>query len=143
VPKSHPAYTAVQYLSTEFRVFTGYPEGAFSGARALTRYEFAVAVQRMAAGSQQTIIRLQEGKAGVRPVVFRGPPGTPDPEGERTLEAWKDPRKRERALAWLLVLVTEFRPELKMLGADIAATQENMLRWQDEARKAAEQAEKK
>src|SRR4051794_31630584 len=46
VPQNHWAYDAVQSLAQK-GIFTGYPDGTFSGRRALTRYEFAVALQRM------------------------------------------------------------------------------------------------
>src|SRR5687767_11261066 len=47
VPKGHPAYAVMTYLA-EYGFFTGYPDGTFSsGRRVLTRYEFAVAIQRI------------------------------------------------------------------------------------------------
>ena len=46
VPQGHWAYDAVNDLAKR-GIFTGYPDGTFSGKRALTRYEFAVAIQRL------------------------------------------------------------------------------------------------
>jgi len=46
VPQTHWAYDSVSHVAQR-GVFTGYPDGTFSGRRALTRYEFAVALQRM------------------------------------------------------------------------------------------------
>ncbi|MGV3720334.1 MAG: S-layer homology domain-containing protein, partial [Actinomycetota bacterium] len=47
VPKTHWGYAAVTSLERS-GVSTGYPRGTFAGPRTLTRYEFAVAVQRIA-----------------------------------------------------------------------------------------------
>jgi hypothetical protein len=46
VPQQHWCYDAVQQMAQD-GIFTGYPDGAFTGKRPLTRYEFAVAIQRM------------------------------------------------------------------------------------------------
>ncbi len=46
VPRDHWGYAAVEQLERQ-GLFTGYASGAFSGERLLTRYEFAVALQRM------------------------------------------------------------------------------------------------
>jgi hypothetical protein len=45
VPFDHWAYDAVQYL-VDKGIIIGYPEGTFKGHRALTRWEFAMAVSR-------------------------------------------------------------------------------------------------
>lgn len=45
VPIDHWAYEAVSQLQ-DAGIIIGYPDGTFSGKRALTRYEFAVALQR-------------------------------------------------------------------------------------------------
>ena len=123
VPRAHPAYSVIQHLSKEFALFTGEPDGAFSGRRALTRYEFGISVQRVHTELARYMTDL--GKSA------------------RTPEWLKNPKQRERALAWHLSLVTEFRPELTLLGSDTDVARQSILRWQDEAQKAAEQAEKK
>lgn len=46
LPVTHWSYDAIQKLA-QGGMFTGYPDGTFAGKRTLTRYEFAVAVQRM------------------------------------------------------------------------------------------------
>jgi hypothetical protein len=114
-PVNHWAYDAVTRLAQQ-GVFTGYPDGTFSGKRALTRYEFAVAIQRML----QEISRLSHFLppderplfaprsdtllgALYRAIVRRYRVSTP---------AWED--------GWVLYkLVQEFTPELGMLGLDI------------------------
>ena len=46
VPQSHWAYESVSDLQTK-GILLGYPDGYFRGKRPLTRYEFAVALERM------------------------------------------------------------------------------------------------
>jgi len=46
VPVTHWAYDCAS-LMAQYGIFTGYPDGTFAGKRTLTRYEFAVALQRM------------------------------------------------------------------------------------------------
>ena len=59
VPQSHWAYEAVSDLQTK-GILLGYPDGYFRGKRPLTRYEFAVALER---------------------ALKNLPPGTPGPAG--------------------------------------------------------------
>src|SRR3712207_9427499 len=75
VPTTHWAYDAVQQLASR-GIFTGYPDGTFSGRRALTRYEFAVALQRMLVEIQRQIAAV-----AARP----GPQGAVGPKGEREM----------------------------------------------------------
>ncbi len=49
VSRKHWAYAAVTALQAQ-GVLKGYPPGYFQGRRPLTRYEFAVAIERMRAG---------------------------------------------------------------------------------------------
>ena len=48
VPTDHWAYDAVNLLQKDGYVI-GYPDGTFGGKRAITRYEFAVAIARIIA----------------------------------------------------------------------------------------------
>src|SRR5713226_1202726 len=54
VPTDHWAYDAVNELASR-GIVNGYPDGTFGGKRALTRYEFAVAIQRMLQDVQHRI----------------------------------------------------------------------------------------
>src|SRR5712691_4183415 len=54
VPTDHWAYDAVNELASR-GIVNGYPDGTFGGKRALTRYEFAVAIQRMLQDVQHKI----------------------------------------------------------------------------------------
>jgi hypothetical protein len=80
VPLGHWAYDAVQTL-VEAGVIIGYPKTQdFRGDRALTRYEFAMAVSRLMEWVSATP-RRHEGPAGPKGPV--GSPGPPGPKGER------------------------------------------------------------
>jgi hypothetical protein len=70
VPANHWAYQAVQDLADKGYV-KGYPDGKFLGKRALTRYEFATVIDRMA----QTIGDLSAQIKAGQPVTT--PTGTP------------------------------------------------------------------
>src|SRR5262249_21878415 len=71
VPTNHWAYDAVNELAAK-GIFTGYPDQTFGGKRALTRYEFAVAIQRMLQDIQRQIDALK-----MRPEVTPPPPAAP------------------------------------------------------------------
>lgn len=49
VPTDHWAYDAINKLQTD-GILIGYPDGTFGGKRAITRYEFAVALSRLPLG---------------------------------------------------------------------------------------------
>src|SRR5215210_2535655 len=66
VPTDHWAYDAVNELA-QHGIVNGYPDSTFGGKRALTRYEFAVALQRM----------LQEVQRRIDTAVTGKPTGTP------------------------------------------------------------------
>jgi hypothetical protein len=56
VPLNHWAYDAVQSLAAK-GIIVGYPDGTFGGNRALTRYEFAMAIARAVGYLEQKIER--------------------------------------------------------------------------------------
>lgn len=105
VPTDHWAYTAVQGLADAGYVI-GYPDGTFGGKRALTRYEFALAVHRIV--EALTAKAVGAGPAGpAGPAGAAGPPGPAGPgitpEREQLLQR----------------LEKEFAPELRMLRGDL------------------------
>jgi len=61
VPTSHWSYTAVRDVITAYNCLSGYPDGTFQGEEALTRYEFAAAVNTCLDG----LIRLVEADRNV------------------------------------------------------------------------------
>src|SRR5688572_17336828 len=79
VPQGHWAYDAVTDLAKR-GVFTGYPDGTFKGKRALTRYEFAVALQRLLTEVQRMI---DTGKTGAGAKGDTGPAGPAGAAGAR------------------------------------------------------------
>lgn len=103
VPDTHWAYQAVTELQQK-GILIGYPDGYFRGKRTLTRYEFAVALQRALAQVMAT-----PGPAGpAGPQGDVGPAGPPGPPG-MTPEEVENLRR----------LTDEFRNELTSLGANV------------------------
>jgi len=111
VPTDHWAYDAIDQLQKD-GIVIGYPDGTFSGKRAITRYEFAVALARLPLG------------------------GTEAPKGFVTNEAlqnaMKDYAKKSDIpdvskfaskddVAAIRRLVDEFRDEIAALGVDVDA----------------------
>jgi hypothetical protein len=106
VPLEHRAYRQMAWWGTF--LFTGYPDGTFHGRRALTRYEFAVALQRMTYELEQIAPALLGARSDreIRHlhVTMRLWPAAA-PAGTLTRQ-FQDFRG----------LLGEFRPELEMLG---------------------------
>ena len=141
VPQTHWAYDAVQSLAQK-GIFTGYPDGTFSGRRALTRYEFAVALQRMLQQVERDIAGIKAGTgpagpagpAGGRgPAGQRGPAGPAGPVGPRgagTEEELAAIRRQQALMRQditnLQRLTQEFASELAMLGADVEQLKRNL-----------------
>jgi hypothetical protein len=140
VPTGHWAYDAVQQLAQR-GIFTGYPDGTFQGRRALTRYEFAVALQRMLQEVQRAInqIMLTPGPPGpqgppgtpgpVGPPGSPGPPGPPGPPGvtpQEIIELRRGQALLREDITRLQNLMKEFSSELAMLGADVEQLKRNV-----------------
>jgi len=141
VPLTHPAYATIEHFRKESGLFTGYPDGTFSGRRALTRYEFAVSVQRMTAELERVTA------ATVRPEPLRAGPGGIGGAGaayEGKLRDYLAEPRRVRAVAgWMTALALEFDTELEMLGQDRAKLWKRLERLRDEAPAIAAQLKKK
>ena len=103
VPQSHWAYEAVSDLQTK-GILLGYPDGYFRGKRPLTRYEFAVALERLLKN-----LPTNTGPAG--PPGTNGTNGEPGPPGPSGVTP--DELLRFRQLA------DEFRNELAQIGANV------------------------
>lgn len=133
VPPTHWAYDAVQSLAQR-GIFTGYPDNTFQGKRALTRYEFAVALQRMLVDIQRRIDGHTHpaGVGGTGPAGPAGrdgrpgPPGPPGPPGAAggvDANALNELRRQDQLLRndinALQRLAQEFSSELASLGANV------------------------
>ena len=141
VPQTHWAYDAVQQLAQR-GIFTGYPDGTFQGKRALTRYEFAVALQRMLQEVQRNIAAIElkpgpqgpkgaDGAAGPRgPMGAQGAVGPVGPRGAGTEAELAELRRQQGLLRQditaLQKLAQEFSSELAMLGADVEQLKRNL-----------------
>jgi hypothetical protein len=125
VPVNHPAYAALAYLSRAGFVI-GYPDGAFSGKQARTRYEFSVAVQRLNADYQRGLDIVRSARFELSAL----PPGKKELRSTRTLVS---PEGRRNAAVWIRVLVSEFRRELTMLGSDPEVLLTRLSAQEDEA----------
>jgi len=151
VPTDHWAYQAVSSLQ-ERGVVIGYPDGTFSGKRAMTRYEFAVATARLLdwvnsqldSRIQEAISRVKPGvdEARVREIageVAREEAGKVRDEAvsaarEAAEEAVRDAAARmatKEDLENVRRLVEEFRDELATLGADVQRIRDDINRLKE------------
>lgn len=111
VPTDHWAYAAVDKLQKK-GVVIGYPDGTYGGKRAMTRYEFAVAIARL--------------------LDSMGPGGTqPDLSGyvkQSDLDQYakKSDLPNMGDVDALRKLVKEFQPELVTLGVDLDAVKKRL-----------------
>ena len=122
VPLNSPLYRQVTWLS-ERGIFTGYPSGTFNGKRALTRYEFAIALQRM----MVEVGRLLEGGGNIC-TLGKDPKTVRRWWTRKGLEAcWREGFCL-REVTTLQDLTRAFRPELKMLGTDARLASRNLHR---------------
>jgi len=136
VPFDHWAYDAVQQL-VDYGIIIGYPDGTFRGARAMTRYEFAVAISRMldALKRDPAMRGLQGPKGDTGPAGAPGaagaqgaagpvgPAGAVGPKG-----AQGDPGKvnPDEVRAICSKLLDEFKNELKGLRDDVDYLQDDV-----------------
>ena len=103
VPADHWAYNSVDTLQ-KAGIVIGYPDGTYGGKRAMTRYEFAVAIARL----------LPLLKVDTSNLATKGDLAALQSDLESKLAA------NQAALDALTRLVNEFQPELQRLGQDVA-----------------------
>jgi len=114
VPTDHWAYDAVNELA-QHGIVNGYPDSTFGGKRALTRYEFAVALQRMLQEVQRRI-------DAVKPPPAPGQTGITSEELDRRLMEYAkqaDVDRLRQDVDQLKRLTTEFQDTLAALGTDV------------------------
>jgi len=110
VPADHWAYSAVDTLQ-KAGIVIGYPDGTYGGRRAMTRYEFAVAIARLLPllnHIDTSNLATKDDLAALRQDL------------ESKLAA------NQGAIDELRKLVDEFQPELQKLGQDVAAIKERL-----------------
>ncbi len=110
VPADHWAYNAVDTLQ-KAGIVIGYPDGTYGGKRAMTRYEFAVAIARLL------------------PLIK--PPDLSGYATKSDLQTLSDDLNAKlannaQAIDALKALVNEFQGELQKLGQDVAAIQQRL-----------------
>lgn len=146
VPTDHWAYQAVSSLQ-ERGVVIGYPDGTFSGKRAMTRYEFAVATARLLdwvnsqldSRIQEAISRIRPGidEARVREIAREIAAEEAGKVRDAAVSAARDAAEEavRSAVANLATkedlekvrrLAEEFRDELATLGADVQRIQDDI-----------------
>ncbi|MGD8237902.1 MAG: S-layer homology domain-containing protein [Armatimonadota bacterium] len=129
VPFTHWAYDAVYFLAKQ-GVIEGYPDETFKGDRALTRYEFAMAIarlwQKLADGLEKADRGVKgdpgppgpKGPAGDRGP--KGPPGDTGPRGEKGRKGDAGPGpSADEIRAICQKLVDEFRDEIQQIRDDL------------------------
>ncbi len=114
VPTDHWAYDAIAELAAK-GLIEGYPDGAFRGDRAMTRYEMAMVVARLLA-------RIE---------AIKIPPLPPDLARTKDVAAVSaaiaaTDKRITAKLATIQRLVAEFRAELAALGVRVTAVEEEL-----------------
>lgn len=119
VPVDHWAYKSVDQLQ-KAGIVIGYPDGTFGGKRAMTRYEFAVAIARMLdivnkipVVDLSPYVKKDDLAAALAPYALKS-----DLDAQVTKEA--------NDIAELRKLTDEFRTELTTLGVDVEALKQRM-----------------
>jgi hypothetical protein len=116
VPLDHWAYNAINKLS-QAGIIEGYPNGTYSGGRAMTRYEFAVAIARIL----QNIQAVPGPKGDTGATGATGPAGAQGAKGEpgtlANLPA--DLVHRKDLQDAIAALTNEFKTELNALGVRV------------------------
>ncbi len=114
VPTDHWAYDAIAELAAK-GLIEGYPDGAFRGDRAATRYEMAMVVARLLA-------RIEAIKIPPLPSDLVR---TPQLQQQQAAITAVDQRLTAK-LATIQRLVAEFRAELAALGVRVTAVEEEL-----------------
>jgi len=110
VPIDHWAYEAVSQLQ-DHGIVIGYPDGTFSGKRAMTRYEFALALSRA--------IPVIKDMVGTAPA---GAAGVSKDDVQKMIDASKvAPAVSSADIDALKKSLNEFKDELSGMGVDLDA----------------------
>ena len=104
-PTNHWAYEAVQNLAKR-GIVIGYPDGTYGGKRPMTRYEFAVAINRM-------LSTLDD--------IRNAQNGTPAPAGTPAVQTLT-----QDELNQIQALIDKFRPELDTIQTNLKQAQDDI-----------------
>jgi len=123
VPPDHWAYEAVNSLQ-EKGIIQGYPDGTFGGKRAITRYEFAVAIARaipviIGMVPQAQKADLSDLEKRIKALEEAKPTPTQPPVDTSQMATKADLENVRR-------LMDQFRDELAALGVDVDALKRDM-----------------
>jgi len=131
VPFDHWAYDAVQQL-VDKGIIIGYPDGTFKGDRAMTRYEFAMAISRLLDAMKGGQIGPQgaPGKDGTNGAPGAagptGPQGPQGPKGEVGPKGDPGAVDEKKVNALVTKLVDEFKDELADVQQDMGYMADDM-----------------
>lgn len=118
VPTDHWAYDAIAELAAK-GLIEGYPDGAFRGDRAATRYELAMVVARLLA-------RIEAIKIPPLPADLVRTPQLNAANAANTAALRAVDQRLTAKLATIQRLVAEFRAELAALGVRVTAVEEEL-----------------
>jgi len=133
VPFDHWAYDAVQQL-VDKGIIIGYPDGQFKGDRAMTRYEFAMAISRLL-----DVVKKEPGPAGkdgapgaagaqgpAGPAGAAGAAGAQGPAGPAGPQGPAGVVDEAKIAALVNKLCDEFKNELKGLRGDLDSVKDDV-----------------
>ena len=151
VPFDHWAYDAVKQLC-EKGVIIGYPDGSFKGDRAMTRYEFAMAVSRLIENVGKMVPAGKEGPQGPKgdpgaagpagPAGATGDAGVAGAAGAAGPQGQMGVADMAQVEALCKKLMDEFKPELADLKKDVEYLQDDVYDLQDRVKALEEQAKR-
>ena len=113
VPTDHWAYASVDKLQKK-GIVIGYPDGTYGGKRAMTRYEFAVAIARL----------LDQMNTAAAPDLSKY--ATKEELNNYALKSDLAGFATKDDVAQLRKLIAEFETELKTLGVDLDAVKKRL-----------------
>jgi len=122
VPTDHWAYDAIAELAAK-GLIEGYPDGAFRGDRAMTRYEMAMVVARVLARIEAIKIPPLPADLVRRPELAKTDAATRAAAAAATAALDK---RFTASITTLNRLVAEFRAELAALGVRVTAVEEEL-----------------
>lgn len=126
VPENHWAYQALQNLKD--KVLFGYPDGFYRGPRMTSRYEFAVALDKMWKLMMAQFDGVNSKLASLEKMIGEKGTGGPDLSKQvadlrndvNSMKSWKS------AIDDMQRLVKEFGPQLESIGVKVDKMQDQM-----------------